>query len=69
MTPFSAAKAPPLVCSVFSEALRKAPPLVCSVFSEALRAREELLECCCSRSSAVARLAHGQEVTRLSREV
>ena len=37
MTPFSAAKA---------------PPLVCSVFSEALRAREELLECCCSRSTA-----------------
>ena len=47
MTPFSAAKA---------------PPLVCSVFSEALRAREELLECCCSRSSAVARLAHDKKL-------
>ena len=47
MTPFSAAKV-------------VAPPLVCSVFSEALRAREEPLECCCSPSS-VARLDTAKE--------
>ena len=53
MTPFSAAKV-------------VAPPLVCSVFSEALRAREEPLECCCSPSS-VARLDTAKEVvTRLA---